>query len=64
MAFNWVPSIIKVNMENSNASKIKNNRNITVAGGENLEHSLHSLFIHDANWLTAMKIEWMEMTAM
>jgi hypothetical protein len=46
MAFIWVPSIIIVNTANSKASKIRNNKNITVAGGEKFEHSRHSLLMH------------------
>ena len=52
IAFNCVPNIIIVKTENSNASNIKNNSRITVAGGEYDEHSLHSCLMHIANWLT------------
>lgn len=39
IAWTWVPNITQVNIAKSNASNMSKMRNITVAGGDLLEHS-------------------------
>jgi len=41
-----------VNIAKSNASKLKNIKNTTVAGGVYQEHCFHSECKHQINWLT------------
>lgn len=39
IAWTWVPNMTQVNIAKSNASNMSKMRNITVAGGDLLEHS-------------------------
>lgn len=52
MAWSWVANMTIVNMAKSNASKPKNIKNTTVAGGVYQEHCFHSECKHQTNWLT------------
>jgi len=63
MACSCVPNITAVNMANKSASNAKNNSNTTVAGGLNVEHSLHSCLIHMVNCCIHKNRECSDMTA-